>query len=396
MDRPSPHAVLRSAAPTVRSAASALRSAASALRSVAPALRSAVVVAVALAIAVAPARAHVDYVTPGGDPVAALGFLLDLLRDPVNLALLAGGALAVGAALWGYYRVRPLRHDVAVWRAALASYDDLLPWMLRLSVGLPLVGAGFSGYLFSPAVEPGAPAVVRLFGVSVGFLLLFGLASRAVAAVGLLGYLVALVVDPTVALAFEFVPGLLGIVLLGAGRPSADHVLTSLAEDGRTAYARIDPIYRDVTLPFRRRIEPYRTYVPTILRVGVGVAFCYLGITQKLLAPGPALAVVEKYQLTRVVPVEPAMWVVGAGLAEFLVGLLLVVGLATRGAASVAFLLLTTTLFGLPDDPVLAHVSLFGLVSALLVTGAGPLSLDARLAGETVPVGDDDRASPAD
>ena len=46
----------------------------------------------------------------------------------------------------------------------------------------------------------------------------------------------------------------------------------------------------------------------------------------------------------------------------------------------VAFGLFTTTLFGLPDDPVVAHISLFGLVSALLITGAGPYSVDAWLA----------------
>jgi len=38
-----------------------------------------------------------------------------------------------------------------------------------------------------------------------------------------------------------------------------------------------------------------------------------------------------------------------------------------------------TTLFGLPDDPVVAHISLFGLVSALLITGAGPYSIDSWL-----------------
>jgi uncharacterized membrane protein YphA (DoxX/SURF4 family) len=54
-----------------------------------------------------------------------------------------------------------------------------------------------------------------------------------------------------------------------------------------------------------------------------------------------------------------------------------VLGVFVRAASGVAFLLFTTTLFGLPDDPILAHLSLFGLASALLVTGAGPWSFDA-------------------
>lgn len=36
----------------------------------------------------------------------------------------------------------------------------------------------------------------------------------------------------------------------------------------------------------------------------------------------------------------------------------------------------TTTLFGLPDDPVLAHITLFGMASAVFTMGAGPLSFD--------------------
>jgi uncharacterized membrane protein YphA (DoxX/SURF4 family) len=74
--------------------------------------------------------------------------------------------------------------------------------------------------------------------------------------------------------------------------------------------------------------------------------------------------------------VDPGLWVLGAGLTEVVVGLAFVVGLFTRGAAAVSFLLFTTTLFGLPDDPVLVHVTLYGLVSALFTLGAGPLSID--------------------
>lgn len=87
-----------------------------------------------------------------------------------------------------------------------------------------------------------------------------------------------------------------------------------------------------------------------------------------------------KYGLTGVVPVPPELWVVGAGLVETAVGLALVAGAFTRACSAVAILLFTTTLFALPDDPVLAHVSLFGLASVLVVTGAGPYSVDRWLA----------------
>ncbi len=338
------------------------------------------------------ARAHVEYVTPGGDPIDVLAFLADALSDPFNLLVLGTGALCVGAAIALYLRFRPARRDVEALRASLASYRDLLPWLLRLSVGLPLVGAGFTGYYFTPLYRPPAPTFVRLFGITVGFLLLFGLATRFVAAVGLAGYLVGVAAEPAVLLAFEYAPAFLALVLLGGGRPSADEIIARMADDERTLYSRIDPLYRALSLPFRRRVEPYRAFVPTVLRVGVGLTLVYLGVAEKLANPGDSLAVVAKYDLTAVVPVAPELWVVGAGLTEVLVGAMLILGLFTRAFAGLAFLLFTTTLFGLPDDPVLAHISLFGLVSALLVTGSGPLSVDSRLRGART----DDRAVAAD
>jgi uncharacterized membrane protein YphA (DoxX/SURF4 family) len=341
------------------------------------------VVTLTLAAALtAPVRAHVQYVTPGGDAVDALGFLVATLTDPLNAALLGGGIATGTVGLLAYLRVRPVRHDVLRLRELLAGYRDLLPWLLRLSVGLPLVGAGFAGYLFTPLFTPSPATLVRLVGITIGFLLLFGFGTRLVAATGLVVYGWALAQSPTLLLAFEYVPAFLAIALVGGGRPSADQVIARMAADERTLYSRIDPFYRRVAVPFVERVDSFRQYVPLVLRAGVGLAFVYLGIVQKLANPGDSLAVVAKYNLTAVVPVDPALWVVGAGVVEAAVGVALLAGLFVRLFSGVAFLLLTTTLFGLPDDPVVAHISMFGLVSALLVTGAGPFSFDAWVARE--------------
>jgi uncharacterized membrane protein YphA (DoxX/SURF4 family) len=345
-------------------------------------LALALAVALCIPLFVGRAAAHVRYVTPGADAQDAVAFLLSTLSNPVNLALLAAGGVGLIGGLWAYLRIRPFRRDVTVLRRSLANYRDTLPWLLRLAIGLPLVGAGFAGYFFSPLFQPAFPTVARLFGITVGFLLLFGLATRLTAAVGLTGYLLGLVTNPDLLLAVEYVPGFLAIILVGGGRPSADGVIARLADDERTLYSRIDPFYRRVAVPFAERMADYERLAPVVLRVGVGVSFAYLGVTQKLANPGDALAVVAKYDLTSVVPVAPELWVVGAGVTEFAVGVALFVGLFARFFSGVAFLLLTTTLFGLPDDPVLAHISVFGLVSALLVTGAGRYSVDKWIASE--------------
>jgi uncharacterized membrane protein YphA (DoxX/SURF4 family) len=329
---------------------------------------------VALAVTSGPAAAHVDYVTEPGDPGSVAELFAAIAASPTSLALLALGALSTIVVTLGYLRFAQSLPDVQVARRTLQSYRPYLPWMLRLAVGLPLVGAGFAGYLFSPSV----PADARVLQVGIGFLLLFGLGTRLVAITGLGAYLLALVTTGTpMLLASEYVAGFLAIAVVGPGQPSADMLLRRLVRTDGTIASR----FRGAPTPeeLLARIGISQGAAPVALRVFLGLNFLYLGVVQKWLQPGEALAVVTKYDLTSVVPVTPELWVFGAGLVEAAVGLAFIIGLFTRGTAAVAFVMLTTTLFGLPDDPVLAHITLFGLTSALMVTGAGRYSLDASV-----------------
>lgn len=339
--------------------------------------------AVLLWTAVRPAAAHVRYVTE--DPSArGLEFSIGVLTEPANALLFGATGLIAGVGVGAYLWVRPTIPDFEVLRSALAEYLTYVPWMLRLSLGLPLIGAGFIGYLFSPSVRTGeilgtaAQAEARVLLIGLGFFLLFGLATRVVALIGLATYAVSVAFFPTSILALEYVPGFLAIFLLGSGRPSADHLLARVASAPGTYYSQVDPVHVRAKR-LQRRLDPYTAYVPTILRIGLGVTFVLLGLGEKLLNPGPGLEVVAKYDLTAVVPVDPGVWVVGAGLAEIAFGIALIFGLLTRATAAGAFVLFTITLFGLPDDPVLAHITMFGIASAVFTLGAGPLSIDAWL-----------------
>lgn len=337
---------------------------------------------VATSLVAVPVAGHVRYTAPDSAPDHdTLSLLATVLSDPLNATLLAGGGIGVVAVSVAYLHVRPLHRDVVVFREAVAQYRDLVPWLLRLSFGLPLVGAGFAGYFFSPSVVPSGELFVagnRLVLVGLGFLLLFGLASRVVAFVGLLVYIAGLAVRPDLVLAAEYVAGFIGVVLLGSGRPSADQILGAVAVAEGTFYGRIDPVHR-MSVWLDSHIDPYRRYLPTIVRLGLGFVFVLLGVGEKLLAPGRAMAVVAKYDLTAVVPVDPGLWVVGAAFTEIALGIALLLGVFTRAVSVVALFMFTLTLFGLPDDPVLAHVTLFGLASTLIVTGAGPVSIDGIL-----------------
>jgi uncharacterized membrane protein YphA (DoxX/SURF4 family) len=321
------------------------------------------------------ASAHVDYVTDDDhSDVSVEEFFAAALGEPLNLVLLAAGGVGAAVVAGGYLRYASRLTDVQVGIRTLRSYRPYLGWMLRLGIGLPLVGAGFSGYYFSPSV----PAEARLLQVIVGFALLFGLATRPVAAVGLIAYVAGLVGNfPELLLASEFVGGFLGILVVGPGQPSADMLLRRLVVTDGTLLSR----FRGVPTPgtLLNRVGLTHELGPVLIRIGLGVNFIYLGTVQKWFQPGEGLAVVARYDLTSVVPVSPELWVFGAGLVEFGIGVLFLTGCFTRGAAVAGFVVLTMTLFGLADDPVLAHVTLFGLTSAMMITGSGRYSLDETL-----------------
>ncbi|GAB3423541.1 DoxX family protein [Haloparvum alkalitolerans] len=339
----------------------------------------AVAMLVGIALASGIAAAHVRFVTDTEEAGEALRFLAGALTDPLHLAALGGGALAVLVAIVVYLKTEALNRDVAVFRGVMESYRDLLPWLLRLGFGLPLVGAGFAGYFFNPVVEPLiGSGVDRLLQILLGFMLVFGLGTRVASLAGLVIYLVALPIQPLLAFSLEWIPGFLALIVVGSGRPSADHTLAQVAATPGTFYNEVDPVHRAAAW-FEARVDPYERYVPTVIRVGMGVGFAFLGLMEKLLAPEMAMSVVATYGLAEATPFPAELWVLGAGLGELALGIAIALGFFTRGSALAAMFVFTLTLFGIPDDPVLAHIGLFSLASALLITGSGPYALDNYL-----------------
>ena len=307
---------------------------------------------------------HVAYVTepePSPDPI---GFLLGVLAEPGATVLLIAAAVAGLALLIGWElfadRLAPWQRFVdRAW-----SYRDLVPWMLRLSFGLVLIGAGLTRVLFAPDVQIAGWPYVLL--TALGFLLLLGFAVRPAALLGLAAYLVAIVLDPRVTAMLEVTGGLAAVALLGPGRPSLDDLL-------RAAFPSAPGATVATKAPGHGR---YEDLVPLLVRLGLGGSLLASGIADKILIYDQGLEAVAKYHLTALVPVDPGLWVVGAAVAEAGLGIAILLGLATRLTAILAFGFLTLAMFGLPDDPVVAHVGLFGCCSVLVVLGAGSWSLE--------------------
>lgn len=324
-----------------------------------------------------PPVAHVDYVTdPEGsaDPIA---FLLDALGSPGAVPLLVVGALLTGALVLAWARWRPLEAARTRFVERAEGYREYLPWIVRLSVGLVLLGSGVSRVLFLPNVDVAGWAALAL--TATGFLLLLGLAVRPAAVVALGLYAVTLVANPELVMMLD-VAGALGVVaLLGPGRPSLDDLLRAAFPRGPGARAATENLGRG----------RYDDLVPLLVRLGLGGAFVASGIADKLLIYDQALAAVNKYELTSVVPVASELWVLGAIVIETALGLAIMAGVLTRFSAAIGFAVLTVALFAIPDDPVIAHVGLFGLTSLLVITGAGRWSADRSILG---PIGERLRA----
>jgi uncharacterized membrane protein YphA (DoxX/SURF4 family) len=324
-----------------------------------------------------PLIAHVDYVTDPEGSTNPIGFLLAALATPGAVPLLLAGALVTVGVVLGWARWRPLEAARARFVERGEGYREYLSWIVRLSVGLVLIGSGVSRVLFMPTVEADAPAALVL--TATGFLLLLGLAVRPAARVAQVVYAVTLVANPELVMMLD-VAGALGVVvLLGPGRPSLDDLLRAAFPRGPGARAATENLAQG----------HYDDLVPLVVRLGLGGAFAASGIADKLLIHEQAVAAVAKYDLTAVVPVAPEVWVLGAILVETALGLAIALGVLTRFSAAVGFAVLTLALFALPDDPVIAHVGLFGLSSLLVITGAGRWSLDRAV---LAPIGERLRA----
>jgi len=308
--------------------------------------------------------AHVDYVTDPEASADPIGFLLDALADPGAALILGVGALVLVALVLAWARWRPMEDARLRFIERARGYDEYLPWIVRLSVGLVLIGSGLSRVLFMPTLEAGG--LVALLLTACGFLLLVGLAVRPAALVALGAYVITLVGNPELVMMLDVAGGLGVAALLGPGRPSLDDLLRAAFPGGPGAQAATRNLARGRS----------GDLVPLIVRLGLGGAFAASGIADKLLIYDQALAAVERYGLTDLVPVAPELWVVGAVLIETTLGVAIILGGLTRFSAMLGFAVLTLALFALPDDPVIAHVGLFGLCSVLIVTGAGRWSLD--------------------
>jgi uncharacterized membrane protein YphA (DoxX/SURF4 family) len=237
---------------------------------------------------------------------------------------------------------------------SLERFAGLGPLVLGLHVGVSLLVAAFVGWLFVPVLQ-----VERdTFGLAIlvtegacGVLLALGLGTRvAAAALALLGVVA---MQP-----FTFESILEQVHILGAA--------TFLFIAGRGAVS-IDRLFRQHrALP----IAEAPAAALTLLRVAMGVGIAFGALTEKLLDPALANALLTERPYLNVladIGVGNGQFAYLAGLVELVVGLVIVSGQLTRPVMAVGAVLFTVTvpLFGWTE--LVGHLPYYGIMLTLFI-----------------------------
>jgi uncharacterized membrane protein YphA (DoxX/SURF4 family) len=237
---------------------------------------------------------------------------------------------------------------------ALERFAWLGPLVLGVHLGIALIAAAALGMLFVPSlrVERDAFGFALLIAEGVcGVLLLVGFATRpAAVALALLGIVA---MEP-----FNFESILEQVHILGAA--------IFLFITGRGAIS-IDRVFRQQkALP----VPEAPVIALTLLRVCMGVGIAFGALTEKLLDPGLAGALLTERPYLNFVAglgVSNGQFAYLAGLIELVIGLVIVSGQLTRPVMAAGAVLFTATLpiFGWLE--LLGHLPYYGIMLTLFI-----------------------------
>ena len=285
-----------------------------------------------------------------------------LLTLPV-IAAFAVAAVTVAVAAW----VQRSIPEPRMFRA-LERFAWLGPLVLGVHVGVSLIWAAAVGMLFVPSLRVESDA----FGIAVlaveaicGLLLLLGLATRfAAVALALLGVVAMM--------PFNFESILEQVHILG--------IAIFLFVTGRGALS-IDRVLRQQRA---LKVPEAPAVALTLLRVCMGVGIAFGALTEKLLDPNLANALLTERPYLNVVAglgVSNGQFAYVAGLTELVIGLVILSGQLTRPVMAIGALLFTVTLpvFGWLE--LLGHLPYFGIMLTLFIApSASPPAVRTQLA----------------
>jgi uncharacterized membrane protein YphA (DoxX/SURF4 family) len=289
--------------------------------------------------------AHVKWFT---DPKAHPTDWSLLLSAPV----LAAFAIALAATAVAYLIQHRIREPSLM--KTFERFARIAPTVLGLHVGIALLASAVIGVVFSPNLRPGDDLLggaILVVEAMCGLMLLLGLATRGAAV--LLALLGIVAMQPfTFESIFENVH-MLGVALfffiVGRGPLSLDRI-------------------RGVRPPLRQDQAP--TWALTLLRVCLGFAITFGALTEKLLDPGLAQALLNErpfLNIARPFGLGDPQFAYLAGLTELVIGIVVLSGQLTRPVMAVGALLFTMTLPVFGWTEFLGHLPFYGIMFVLFM-----------------------------
>ena len=269
-----------------------------------------------------------------------------------TLPLLAAYATAIGAVAVAYLIQRRFPEPRFV--KVLERFSRTGPLVLGLHLGIALVVAAAIGMLFVPALRPDDGLVGRAIIVveaMCGLMILLGLATRAAAV--LLALLGIVAMAP-----FTFESILENVHILGIA------VFLFIVGRGPISLDRI----RRVKPPTDHRDAPVAAL--TLLRVALGFGIALGALTEKLLDPGLAQALLDQrpfLNIARPFGIGDPQFAYLAGVGELVIGAVIISGQLTRPAAAIGALIFTATLPIFGWSELLGHLPFYGIMFMLFI-----------------------------
>lgn len=305
--------------------------------------------------------AHVGYVLDKHELESKKGndflFLLMAFTQPINIAIMIVTLVVVALIYFFLKKNKIFIQKIAYINKRTKQYYIFIPWIARLGLGISLIGAGSTNVLVSPIIGVAQTSSFQLFSflqVLIGFFILAGFLTGMAALISIIFYAIALSNNFYILGNLDYLGLALTIIALGDAKPGIDDLFG---------------------FPFLVSIKNLRKYVHLIIRAALGIAMMFLAVYEKILNPHISQLVVEKYSLAAAIPVSPSMWVLSAGLIEFIVAFAIFVGFKTRLFSAIAFVVLTSSFFYF-NEQVFSHVTLFAALSILFITDSGKISVD--------------------
>jgi uncharacterized membrane protein YphA (DoxX/SURF4 family) len=290
--------------------------------------------------------------------LAHVKWFTDPRPHPTQYDLLLSGpviaAFAIALAATGVAYV--IQHRVPEPKAisSLERYAKTGPLALRIALGVALVAAAAADWLFVPSLtlaDDPAGLALRAVEALCGLLLLAGLFTRYAA-------LLLAVLGVVAMVPFSIESILEQVHILGIALYLFIEGPGSVSLDAR----------RRATQPLQYQKAPAAAI--NLLRIAMGFGIAYGALTEKLLNPPLAKALLDHspfLNLLRPIGVSDPVFIWLAGLTELAIGIVILSGQITRPVMAIGFGLFTVTLivFGLPEF--IGHVPYYGIMLTLFI-----------------------------